>query len=313
MHLQRRRVHQKAGTDELLVLVMLPEDVTHILTEETLDALAKLLDPIDVLLSHAPGTIRGIGRPGSERLDLLLDPVVPRNVGHQVLEMRETAHRLDGDRLVGGKVAHPGHAHELRHSVHVRRARAALAGFAVPAHGEIAGLLGLHLMNGIENHHSFGNFGGIVLEAAGAILAPPDAKGRGGHQPISLMTALSSSGMSRSFSRTTCISPPGPFRTTMLNLADSGSLFGKSSLKWPPRLSFRVSAERVIASETVRRFSRSSAVCHPGLYSRFPATPTCAARAFSRSRPSCAFSMSFSFRTIPTRSCIMSCSSCCTW
>src|SRR6476660_7161955 len=92
--------------------------------------------------------------------------------------------------------------------IHFRRAGSALPGFAVPAHSEIVGLLSLHLMDGIEDHHALGDFGGIVPKAAGAVLAPPDAKGRGRHQPISLMTALSSSGMSRRPSRTTCISPP---------------------------------------------------------------------------------------------------------
>ena len=35
-----------------------------------------------------------------------------------------------------------------------------------------------------------------------------------------------------------------------------------------------------MASDTTRRFLRSRAVCHPGLYSRCPTTPTPAARSF---------------------------------
>ncbi len=64
-----------------------------------------------------------------------------------------------------------------------------------------------------------------------------------------------------------------------------------------------------IASEQVSRFARSSAVCQPGLYSRLPTLATFAARAFSPSIPSSAFRMSASLRTMPTLSCIMSCSS----
>ena len=38
-----------------------------------------------------------------------------------------------------------------------------------------------------------------------------------------------------------------------LNLPALGSLSGKSSRKWPPRLSCRSNADRVMASETVSR------------------------------------------------------------
>ena len=49
---------------------------------------------------HAPGAVGRVGRPRLERLDPLLDPEVPRHVGHQILDQREGPHRLDGDRLV---------------------------------------------------------------------------------------------------------------------------------------------------------------------------------------------------------------------
>ena len=58
------------------------------------------------------------------------------------------------------------------------------------------------------------------------------------------------------------------------------ALSGKSSRKCPPRLSFRSIADRVMASDTVSRWCRSSAVCQPGLYSRCPVTAALAARAF---------------------------------
>ena len=42
-----------------------------------------------------------VGR--AERLDRLVDLVVPRHVGHEVADERERAHRLDGDRLRRGR------------------------------------------------------------------------------------------------------------------------------------------------------------------------------------------------------------------
>ena len=72
-------------------------------------------------------------------------------------------------------------------------------------------------------------------------------------------------------------------------------------------------AQRVTASETVSRLWRSSAACQPGLYSRLPPTPTRAARSRSSRRPSSARCISASLRTMPTRSCIISCSAYWTW
>ena len=70
----------------------------------------------------------------------LLGAVIPRDVGHEVLHHREGAHRLDGDRLVERQVVEPRHAHQPRLAVDLRGARAALAGLAVPTHGEVVGL-----------------------------------------------------------------------------------------------------------------------------------------------------------------------------
>ena len=68
-------------------------------------------------------------------------------------------------------------------------------------------------------------------------------------------------------------------------------------------------AHIAITSEQVSMFARSSAVCQPGLYSRLPPTATFAARAFSPSMATSAFFMSPSLRTMPTLSCMTSCSS----
>ena len=99
---------------------------------------------------------------------LFLDLEVPGDVRDQILDQREGLHGLDGDRLIERQRVQARHAHELRHAVDFGRARAALAGLAVPAHREIVGLLGLDLMNGVEHHHAFGDLGGVVLELAAA-------------------------------------------------------------------------------------------------------------------------------------------------
>ena len=44
----------KRGPGEAVLLVVIAEDVTHVLAEEALDALPELLDAIDVLLLHPP-------------------------------------------------------------------------------------------------------------------------------------------------------------------------------------------------------------------------------------------------------------------
>ena len=97
-----------------LVQVMVAQDVADVLAQEALDALAEFLDAVDVLLGHAPGAVGGVRRPRLERRDALLDPVVPGDVGHQVLDERKGPHRLDRDRLVERQCVHARHAHEPR-------------------------------------------------------------------------------------------------------------------------------------------------------------------------------------------------------
>ena len=99
MHLERSAIYEESGTNELVVEVI-AENVTDILAQIALDALAELLHPLDVALCHAPGAVSGIGGTRREGLNPLLDLVVPGNVGDQVPDNRERAHRFDGDRLI---------------------------------------------------------------------------------------------------------------------------------------------------------------------------------------------------------------------
>src|SRR4051812_25945510 len=91
-------------------------------------------------------------------------------------------------------------------------------------------------------------------------------RGLGGYL-FSSMTCFRSGGGVGTGWRMRVMRPSSDLRRTMLNLAYSSDLVGKSSRNWAPRDSLRSMAARVTASETVRRLWRSMQVCQPGLYS----------------------------------------------
>src|SRR5262249_16072847 len=157
--------------------------------------------------------------------------------------------------------------HEPRLAVDLGGARAALAGLAVPAHGEVVGLVGLHPVHRVEHDHALGDGRDVVLELPARPVAAPDAQGNhaflGGrrgrgrlhfaHYFISAITCFNSAGISRIGTSASSILPSADLRTTRFTLPHFSALSWKSSRKWPPRLSFRISAQRVIASEMVSR------------------------------------------------------------
>src|SRR5678815_185614 len=310
VHLERRRVDQEARSDELLVLVVVAQHVAHVLAQEALDALAELLHPVDVGLRHAPGAVGRVRRPRLEGLDAPLDRVVPGDIGDEVLDRWEGPDRLDRDRPGKVEVGQPRHAGQARPAVDLGRARAALAGLAVPAQRQVGRRLGLDLVQGVEHDHALRDLGLVVAELAAPCVAAPDAEGRTRHQPISAMMRRCSSLSGTSGSRRTAIAPSAPLAITWLKRANSSLLAGQSSRKWAPRLSRRSRAERVTASDTVSRLCRSRAVCQPGLYCRLPGTSTRPARSRSRPMAASASRISASVRTMPTWSCMTRCSSC---
>ena len=64
--------------------------------------------------------------------------------------------------LVLGERGHPGHAHQPRPAVDLRAARPALAGLAVPADGEVAGLGGLEPVDDVEDDLALVHLHGVV-------------------------------------------------------------------------------------------------------------------------------------------------------
>ena len=176
MHLQRRGVHQEARPDEFIFLVVVADDVADILAQEALNALAELLHAVNVLLVHGPGAISIVRLARLERLDGLLDAEVPADIRDQVANEWERAHWFHGDHLVRRQRVHARHAHQAWFTVDFRRARAALAGLAVPAACQVRRLLRLNAMHAVKEHHALGDIHGVLNESTRFLVAAPDAE-----------------------------------------------------------------------------------------------------------------------------------------
>ena len=176
--------------------------------------------------SHPPRSVRRIRLARLELADRLLDLEVPGHVRDQIANQREGLHRLHLHRLIERNLIEARHAHQLGHAVDLGRARPALARLAVPAHGQIAGLFRLDLMNGVQHDHAFGHRRRVVLEPAGLPVAAPDLKRRRRHYFISSIICFISSVIGGSGSRVSAIDPSGARRITRLNFAASSLLFG---------------------------------------------------------------------------------------
>src|SRR5471032_1793767 len=125
-------------------------------------------------------------------------------------------------------------------------------------------------MDDVEHHETFGNLGFVFDEFAAGCVAAPDFESDLFVHFISSMTCFKSSRIAGIGSRRNFMEPSAALEMTELYFCAPGSLFGKSSRKWPPRLSLRSMAARAMASETVSKCFKSIAVCQPGLYSRWP-------------------------------------------
>ena len=70
VHLEPGDAHQEARPRELVLGLVVAQHVAHVLAQEALDALAELLDALDVLLLPAPRLLGRVLR-RRERLDAL--------------------------------------------------------------------------------------------------------------------------------------------------------------------------------------------------------------------------------------------------
>src|SRR5450432_1217949 len=122
--------------------------------------------------------------------------VVERDVGDEVAQHREGAHRRDRDRLGRFEDRQPGHAQQSRPSVDFSAARPTFASLAIPTDGEVAGLRGLQPMNRVEDNLALLDPDRVVDKVATGFVAPPYPHLEVvAHQWLSSSNALSSSGM----------------------------------------------------------------------------------------------------------------------
>ena len=206
---------------------MLAQHVAHVLTQKALDALAEFLHAFDVGLEDAPCSVRRVRMARRERLDAQLCAKIPRHIGDEVPDGREGPHGLDGDGLGKVELVQTRHAHQPRMAVDFGRARSALASFAVPSHGQIVGLIGLNLMDRVEDDHAFGYGRRVVFKAPALSIAAPDSKCcRVSHYFIASITDRSSCGISGIGARDSSMRPSLPLRTTRFTVPKAGSLSG---------------------------------------------------------------------------------------
>src|SRR5438552_14954061 len=226
------RVHVEAGQldeearprERALVLLVIAADVADVRAQEALDALVELLDAIDVFLHH-PVRAVGLRWLDAQRRHLPGLLVVVGDVGDEVADGRKAADRRHRDRLALLEEIHPRHAQEARLAVDLGAARAALAGLAVPAHREVAGLRRLDAVDDVEHHHARARLDLVFLEVAPTGVAPEHAHRDGRHHLRSWNSALSSAGISGSGSRLTW-TRPSLSRKTTLTLPQVSSVYG---------------------------------------------------------------------------------------
>ena len=175
-------------------------------------------------IRYSPGADAGRRRESRDLPGLL---VVEGDVGDQVADHRERPQRRDGDHLVLGEGRHPGHAQQPRPAVDLGAARAALAGLAVPAHRQVAGLGGLQPVDDVEDDLALVDLDGVVLQlAAVGVAAPHPEPARRSSWPASrrCRRCRSRAGRSRAAPPRSGTSPARPARTGPAGPAASAAI-----------------------------------------------------------------------------------------
>src|SRR5215217_218051 len=174
VHVELRDPHQVTGAGEgSLVVLVVADDVAGVLAQEALDALAELLRALDVDLLHPVLPGLQVGRRGEGR-DLPRLGVVERHIRDQVAQHREGAQRRDRHHVGLREDAHPRHAQQPRTAVHLRTAGPALAGLAVPAHGQVGSLGRLQPVNDVEHDLALVDLDVVVGQRAALVVPAPD-------------------------------------------------------------------------------------------------------------------------------------------
>src|SRR5581483_7855230 len=203
--------------------------------------------------------------------------VVVRHVRDEVADDGECPKWSDRHGLVLLEGGHPRHARQARHAVHLHRARAALAGLAVPPAREVGLLCGLQAVDDVEDDLALVDLHLVVADLSARGVAAPNTELTNAHDAgnSSSVMYLASSDRSKRSSRSGRRVGTGlwlrvtlPFPSTAQTrfiLRHLGSIFGKSSRVCPPRDSSRSSAAIAVHSETTSILRRSRAKCQPGL------------------------------------------------
>jgi hypothetical protein len=172
MHFEACDSNEETWARELLFLVVFAKDVAHILAEKAFDALAKLLDAVDIELGDFP--FRSFA--GLEGRDFAVDTIVPGNVGDKVFDAGKGFHGKDGDGLVLRKIVHTCFASQARAAVDFRGTGTALPRFAIPADGEIRSKMSLNVMECVEDNHAGSDRNTVVHRLPAVRIASEDAQ-----------------------------------------------------------------------------------------------------------------------------------------
>ena len=164
MHLVLSQANKVSRPCKVIEELVVPQDVAGVDAQEAFNALTEVLHAVGLHLIEFPiHALRAVdgGNP-------LSNVVIPAHVGDEVLHVREGLHGADFDGLAGWRfcddVTHSCHAHQAWPSVDFSRARAALAGFAVPADGHVGLLVVLDAVQAVEHDHAFVKFQFIGLK-----------------------------------------------------------------------------------------------------------------------------------------------------
>src|SRR5271155_2855451 len=326
MHLQARNANEKPRPAKMFLLSVIAQHVTHVLTQEALDAFAEFLHAVHVALLHLPLHVR----PGRKRRNLGVNLVVPAHIGDQILDHRKRLQRVHGNGLVQRQRVHARLARQPRPPVHFRRARATFRSFAIPPHRQVRRLMRLNRVQRVQHDHAGSERHFIIHRPAPVTVASEHPHGHIRHffkpsafkaccnRPLllyrfyfsSARICFNSSGISGTGTSTSFIAAPSRVITWFF-LPHVSSVLGKSMRLCAPRLSRRARAERVTASATTSICCKSRERCHPGLNSREPSTRISPARALNFSSSPSARTKSSSVRKMPTSACSISCSSPC--
>src|SRR5438309_3618221 len=173
MHFEAGHSNEESRAGELFLLVVLAKNVANVLAEKAFDALAKLLNPVDIELRDFP--FHSLTR--LEGRDFAIDTIVPGNVGDKVFDARKGFHGKDGDGLILREIVHARFTGQARTAIDFRGARAALPCFAVPANREIGSEMPLNVMERVEDDHAGSDRDAVVNRLPSSRIAAKNAQG----------------------------------------------------------------------------------------------------------------------------------------